>query len=233
MSNLYRYDFETASKTLKIDPGFSHDNYLEVEHDLDLYRGLSIVKYGLKPNLTGNVLTIKSKLVKGVVAIGGDNCSLYVDEDVSGNVTIVLWRNSSVHIGKSTTINEAKIIADNSDVFIGEDCLLSDGILIQSNDQHGLFDLAAGLMLNSARRKLLVEDHVWIGRRVVLMPDIVVGKGSVLSTCGVVTKDVPAFSYAAGVPAKVVRETASWFRSPGGPNMRENIFFSAYGFDVN
>lgn len=52
---------------------------------------------------------------------------------------------------------------------------------------------------------VVIEDDVWIGRRVIILPGVTIKKGSVIAAGAVVTKDVPAYSVVAGVPAKVVK----------------------------
>ncbi|MCE9640174.1 MAG: hypothetical protein K8S22_08520 [Betaproteobacteria bacterium] len=49
-----------------------------------------------------------------------------------------------------------------------------------------------------------VADDVWIGANTVILPDVSIGKGAIIGAGSVVTKDVPAYSIAAGVPAKVI-----------------------------
>lgn len=49
-----------------------------------------------------------------------------------------------------------------------------------------------------------IEDDVWIGVNVTILPGVTVGKGSVLGAGAVVTKDVKPFTVVAGVPAKVM-----------------------------
>ncbi len=55
-----------------------------------------------------------------------------------------------------------------------------------------------------ADRRIVIEDDVWIGGRVILLPGISVGRGAVVGAGSVVTKDVPPFSIVAGNPAKIV-----------------------------
>ncbi|MFK5690598.1 acyltransferase [Ornithinimicrobium sp. LYQ92] len=50
-----------------------------------------------------------------------------------------------------------------------------------------------------------IEDDVWIGANVTIMPGVRVGTGSVLAAGAVVTRDVPAYSIVGGVPAVVLR----------------------------
>lgn len=51
----------------------------------------------------------------------------------------------------------------------------------------------------------LIEDDVWIGQRVIIMPGINIGKGAIVGAGAVVTKDVPAYAVVAGIPAKIIR----------------------------
>ena len=49
-----------------------------------------------------------------------------------------------------------------------------------------------------------ISDYVWIGARSTIMPGVTIGRGAVVGTCSVVTKDVPENAIVAGVPAKVI-----------------------------
>ena len=53
---------------------------------------------------------------------------------------------------------------------------------------------------------ITIEDNVWIGANVVVLPDVTIGKNSVIGAGSVVTKDIPANSVAFGSPCKVFRE---------------------------
>ncbi len=52
---------------------------------------------------------------------------------------------------------------------------------------------------------ILIEDDVWIGGRVNVLAGVTVGQGSVIGAGAVVTKDVPPYSVAVGVPARVIK----------------------------
>ena len=54
--------------------------------------------------------------------------------------------------------------------------------------------------------KIIVEDDVWIGNGAILLSGVNVGRGSIIGAGSVVTKDVPANSIVAGVPAKPLRK---------------------------
>ena len=52
---------------------------------------------------------------------------------------------------------------------------------------------------------MVIHDDVWIGLNVVVLQGVTIGQGSIIGAGSVVTRDVPPFSIARGVPAKVVR----------------------------
>lgn len=55
-------------------------------------------------------------------------------------------------------------------------------------------------------KPVIIEDDVWIGANCTILPGVRIGKGSVIGAGAVVTKDIPAFSVAGGVPAKVIKK---------------------------
>jgi acetyltransferase-like isoleucine patch superfamily enzyme len=56
-----------------------------------------------------------------------------------------------------------------------------------------------------AHAPITIEDDVWIGGRVTILAGVKVGEGSVVGAGAVVTKDIPPYSIAVGVPAKVIK----------------------------
>ena len=54
-------------------------------------------------------------------------------------------------------------------------------------------------------KDIIVEEDVRIGANVTLLPGVIVGRGSIVGACSVITKDVPPYSIVAGNPAHVLR----------------------------
>ena len=55
-------------------------------------------------------------------------------------------------------------------------------------------------------KKTSIGHDVWIGHNAIILGGLTIGNGAIIASGSVVTKDVPAFSVVAGIPAKVIRE---------------------------
>lgn len=56
----------------------------------------------------------------------------------------------------------------------------------------------------SVCEEVVIEDYVWIASRATILPGVRIGRGAVVASCAVVTKDVPPLAIVAGVPAKII-----------------------------
>jgi acetyltransferase-like isoleucine patch superfamily enzyme len=52
---------------------------------------------------------------------------------------------------------------------------------------------------------VIIEDNVWIGEGVAIMPNVTIGANSIIGANSVVTKDIPKNSVVAGNPASVIK----------------------------
>ncbi|KRS17672.1 Virginiamycin A acetyltransferase [Roseovarius indicus] len=156
---------------------------------------------------------------------GSSDCTIHSGSRMIAKINF--WRRASLTIGEGTTMNGVRLVVDEADVEIGKDTLWSDEIIVQSNDQHGLVDLADFKVIRSGRKHVRIGDHVWVGRRSLIMPDIEIGEGSVIGAASLVTKSVEPFTIVAGNPARVVRENATWCRSPKGFSEAEEAWVRA------
>ncbi|HEY9006141.1 acyltransferase [Ohtaekwangia sp.] len=106
----------------------------------------------------------------------------------------------TLRIGYGTRVNGTHIaVAGN--ITIGKFVRIAPYTLILDSDFHDLSDHTA----EGKRGDIVIEDHVWIASRATILKGVTIGEGSVIAAGAVVTKDVPAYSVVAGVPAKVIK----------------------------
>lgn len=91
-------------------------------------------------------------------------------------------------------------------VTIGKNVMMGPEVVIYTSGHR--FDRTDIPMMDQGStetRPVTIGDDVWIGRRVIIMPGVTIGDGCVIGAGAVVTKDIPPYSIAVGVPAKVRR----------------------------
>lgn len=68
----------------------------------------------------------------------------------------------------------------------------------------------------SCHDEVIIEDNVWLGDGVVVLPGVTIGKGSIIGSNAVVSKSIPPYSIAVGIPAHVIKqwdsETGTWLK---------------------
>ncbi|MCU0474307.1 MAG: acyltransferase [Bacteroidales bacterium] len=61
-------------------------------------------------------------------------------------------------------------------------------------------------IINPIKGSITLEQDCWLGAGVIIMPNITIGKGAIVGSGAVVTKNVPAYTVVAGVPAKIIKK---------------------------
>ena len=108
-------------------------------------------------------------------------------------------------MGENTFISSFVNISAQGDVHIGKNVMLANACRLESGT-HGFHDLDLPIKEQPAfSHGIIIEDDCWLGAGVTVVENVKIGKGSVIGTGSVVTKDIPPFSIAAGVPARVIR----------------------------
>lgn len=132
---------------------------------------------------------------------------------------------SSPIIGKEVRLYRVHGIK-NGDIIIGKNCLLANHVQIDYTGKVELKDnvwisdgshihshthqLSANRILRKPEQivpsSLIVEENVWIGTQVIILPSVnSIGANSIIGAGSVVTKDVPANVIIAGNPAKLIK----------------------------
>ena len=117
---------------------------------------------------------------------------------------LTLAMGNTVSIGDGTYVNSNLTLVDDYEIEIGKGVLIAPNVTI-STTNHPMH-YKARLNGEMYCKKVIIEDHVWIGSNVVIGAGVTIGKGSVIGAGSVVLKDIPPMTFAAGVPCKVIRE---------------------------
>lgn len=110
-----------------------------------------------------------------------------------------------VRLGDGVEVNNHTIINGTGGVTIGARTLIGPGVRIISY-QHRFDGRRPVHEQPSDRLPITIGLDVWIGANAVILAGVTVGEGAVIGAGAVVTKDVPAWAVAVGVPARVVRQ---------------------------
>jgi acetyltransferase-like isoleucine patch superfamily enzyme len=111
-----------------------------------------------------------------------------------------------IRIGGGCFFNLGVMVAALELVEIGENCMFANGCVI-TDANHRFDDPTKPVPWQGFAGKgpTRVGDNVWCGANVVITGGVTIGERCVIGANSVVTEDIPAFSVAAGAPAKVIR----------------------------
>lgn len=129
----------------------------------------------------------------------------------------ITYCGKNVNIEPHASFNHALSIDDNSgigefseiygDVRIGKNVMMGTNCIIYTrNHRFDRLDIPMCEQGFDMVKPVIIEDDVWIGGRVTILPGVHVGTGVVIGAGAVVTKDVPEYSVIAGVPARIVKK---------------------------
>lgn len=133
-----------------------------------------------------------------------------------------------VKIGKGSNIHPTVIFRQPERIEIGENCSINHNNIFQAGKRvatiklgnnvltaanvmfiaycHNYDDINTPIMYQDCYDgPIVIEDDVWIGHGVTILPGVHIGKGCVIGAGAVVNKSLPDYSIAVGIPAKVVK----------------------------
>jgi acetyltransferase-like isoleucine patch superfamily enzyme len=159
---------------------------------------------------TNSIVKLNIYLIGGkYISIGNRSC-------IGTRASLTAWDNygldffnPEIVIGNNVSIGDDSHITAINKIIIGNNVLTGKKITITDNS-HGESTYKL-LLLHPIDRPLhsegpvIIEEGVWIGDKVTILPNVRIGKNSIIAANAVVTKDIPANCVAGGVPAKIIK----------------------------
>ncbi len=126
-----------------------------------------------------------------------------------------------IEIGENVQFNDYVHVGAIHSVKIGDNVLVASKVFIADHN-HGFYGncgrhdhpLSIPKDRELSYSPVVIEDNVWLGEFVSVLPGVTIGKGSIIGSMSVVCKNIPPFSIAVGSPARVVKkynfDTSEW-----------------------
>ncbi len=114
----------------------------------------------------------------------------------------------NLRIGENTYLQSGCILNPFvGSITIGANCMIAARCSFTPY-QHGFADIHRPMREQplTSRGDIVIEDDVWLGLNVSVMDGVTIGKGTIIGAGSVVTKDIPPYVIAAGVPARIIRK---------------------------
>lgn len=137
------------------------------------------------------------KIINGGSIEIGKNCWIL-------DHAMLLSYGGKIKIGDNCSVNPYTILYGHGGLTIGNSVrIAAHTVIIPSN--HKFQDKSLPIYKQGHSMKgIIIEDDVWIGANCTILDGVILGKGSVIGAGSVVTKSIPSFSIAVGVPARVL-----------------------------
>lgn len=149
-----------------------------------------------------------------------DKSQIVLGKNVRLSGWLTVLGNGKISVGDYSLIGARSVIQAWDRVTIGSYVMISPDVWIQDNNSHSIFaqdrlvDMLGSRdfnpvnvdMTNAIVKPIMIGDHVWIGRRAIILKGVTIGDRAVVAAGAVVSQDVPADTVVAGNPAKPVKK---------------------------
>jgi maltose O-acetyltransferase len=167
--------------------------YLILYYGFAIYLPSSITKYGI-----GKISKhIRYLCVRGLFF----QCSKNINIEKNAR----FGKGIGLKIGEYSGIGISCIVPP--DISIGKYVMMGPHVIIyDSTHNFERTDIAMIFQGMTKKGNLVIEDDVWIGTRVIILPNVKrIGKGVIIGAGAIVTKDIPDYAVVGGNPAKILK----------------------------
>ena len=206
---IYPTVFGKMGRSVKIYSGVKLKNTqrIEVDNGVVLKSGVNLRLSKLATAKIGSKVLLETDVR---ISCQGKGSDLKLDTLVSldRGVDLKVHPQGQIKIGRQTYIGPYTCMSSYGNLIIGQNCLIASHSSIYAHNH--LFNDATQNIRDQGfiHKGITVEDDCWLGSGVRVIDGVTIGKGSVIGAGAVVTKDIPPYSIAVGVPAKVISKRA-------------------------
>lgn len=151
----------------------------------------------------------------GSCIIGSEFISIGDKVEIGERSVISAWHREKNTPCPSLILESGVIIGDDCHITASNSVIIKDHVLLGkkvtiTDNAHGDISIDS-LQIYPSRRPLIskgpvvIGSRVWIGDKATILPGVTIGEGTIIGANSVVTKDVPSYSVAVGVPAIIVK----------------------------
>lgn len=135
-------------------------------------------------------------------------------------------KNATISIGENSEIGNHSTISSHNSVIIEDDVLTGPHVFIADHN-HQYENILQPIYRQGIRydnnSRVIIGKGSWLGTNVVVVGNVRIGKNSVIGANSVVTKDIPDYCVAAGIPCKIIKQynikTKEWEKLLTSPQM--------------
>ncbi|MBD2123990.1 acyltransferase [Trichocoleus sp. FACHB-262] len=182
------------------------NNKICIEEQVKIRRNVELNSSGQNNTI---LVRCRARLGRGTrLSSAGQNSQLIIAEHacLDRGVDIKSHDHGYVEIGQETYIGPYTCIAGPGHVIIGKDCLIASHSGIYASN-HDFGNPSQKIRDQGVTAKgIVIEDDCWLGSGVRVLDGVTIHRGSVVGAGAVVTKDIPPYSVAVGVPAKATAQ---------------------------
>ena len=136
------------------------------------------------------------------------SCKVIAPVVPMNRLRIMLLRVCSYNVGNEVYIGERLIIvdklSDKNNLVIGDRVAIAPGVILVTSSDPNFSKIRPYVKTESG--KIVIENDAWVGAGSIILPNVTIGRCSVVGAGAVVTKNVEPYDTVAGVPAKKIGE---------------------------
>lgn len=140
----------------------------------------------------------------------GEHCIIGRNSAITAHETPQYKTSVKISIGNGCMFGSDMHITAVNSIRIGKNVRTGKSILISDNSHGDPNDKTIRAITPNARPiyskgKVVIGDNVWIGEKAAILAGVTIGEGAIIGANAVVTKNIPPYSIAAGIPARIIK----------------------------